>query len=161
MMRANLQNVHKTIKIVNALHNHRPYFVTVNKEEQKKIQGLDAALLSGKADKLRGRNSQVSIQTPHGMQDILCRKIHTDLSRHDVNLPDDESLIGPSVEVHLAHLFGGNEEDQGQFLIKIPHCLETHQELLTVKVRCIDDKKKDAFHEMSTIGTGKRKDSIL
>ena len=112
-------------------------------EERKEIQGFDAALLSGKADMLKGRNSEVSIETPDGMQNILCRKIHTDLSRHNMN---DESIIGPIVEVHLAH---GNVKDQKQFLLRIPHCLET-EDLSTIKVRCVDDKRKDSVRNVPT-----------
>ena len=90
---------------------------------------------------LKGRNSEVSIKTPDGMQNILCRKIHTDLSRHNMN---DESIIGPIVEVHLAH---GNVKDQKQFLLRIPHCLET-EDLSTIKVRCVDDKRKDSVQNV-------------
>ena len=60
-------------------------------------------MLSGKADTLKGHNSEVSIQIPDGPKNILCRKVHTDLSRHDMNIPYDVSNIGPTVEVHLAH----------------------------------------------------------
>ena len=118
----------------------------MEEEERDEIQGFDAALLSGKADKLKGRNSEVGIETPNGMQNILCRKIHTDLSRHETNLPHDESIIGPTVEVHLAH---GNVKDQKQFLLRIPHCLET-KDLSTIKVRRIDDKRKDSVQNVPT-----------
>ena len=115
----------------------------MDEEVREEIQGFDAALLSGKVDKLKGRNSGVSIETPDGMQNILCRKIHTDLSRHNMN---DESTIGPIVEVHLAH---GNVKDQKQFLLRIPHCLQT-DDLSTIKVRCIDDKRKDSVRNVPT-----------
>ena len=114
--------------------------LTVDEEEREEIRGFDAALLSGKADTLRRRNSEVSIETPERMQNILCRKIHTDLSRHEMNLPHDESIIGPTVEVQLAH---GNEENQKEFILRIPHCLEMN-EVSAIKVRCIDDKRKDS-----------------
>ena len=73
----------------------------MDEEEREKIRGFDAALLSGKKDMLKGRNSEVSIEIPDGMQNIMCRKIHTDLSRHESNLPHDESIIGPTVEVRF------------------------------------------------------------
>ena len=109
----------------------------MNKEEQEKFRGFDAALLSGKADTLKGHNSEVSIQIPDGLKNILCRKVHTDLSRHDMNIPYDVSIIGPTVEVHLAH---GSVKNQEEFLVQIPHCLQI-KDLSAVKVRCIDDKK--------------------
>ena len=118
----------------------------MDEEERKKIQGFDAALLSGKADKLRGCNSEVSIQTPDGMKNILYRKVHTDLSRHDMNIPYDESIIGPAVEVHLAH---GNVKDQEEFLLRIPHCLQI-KDLSAVKVRCINDKTPDSVQNVPT-----------
>ena len=115
----------------------------MDEEEREEIRGFDAALLSGKKDMLKGRNSEVSIETPDGMQNILCKKVHTDLSRHNMN---GESIIGPTVEVHLAH---GNVKDQKQFLLRIPHCLET-EDLSTITVRCIDDKRKDSVCNVPT-----------
>ena len=97
---------------------------------------------------MRGRNSEVSIETPDGMQDILCRKIHTDLSRHEETLPDNESLIGPSVQVQLSRVLG-NIENQAQFIMKIPHCLQT-KDFINVRVRRVDEKRNDAVHDILT-----------
>ena len=122
------------------------YILTVEEEERDKIRGFDAALLSGKANTLRGCNSEVGIETRDGMQNILCRKIHTDLSRHETNLPHDESIIGPTVEVHLTH---GNAKHQEEFLLRIPHCLHI-KDLSAIKVRRVDDKRKDSVQNVPT-----------
>ena len=128
----------------------------MNKEEQEKFRGFDAALLSGKADTLKGRNSEVSIQIPDGMKNILRRKVHMDLSRHDMNIPYDVSIIGPTVKVHLAH---GSIKNQEEFLVRISHCLQI-KDLSAVKVRRIDDKK-GLCSKCANQATDNGKDSVL
>ena len=118
--------------------------LAVTEVERKGIEGYDAVLLSGKADILRGRYSDLSIEIPSGIRDILWRKVHTIFSKQDMLIPEEESIIAPPVEVHIKRLKIGQsgKGTERHFVLKIPHCLETEEERSGVVLRYGDVKTR-------------------
>ena len=111
-------------------------FLAVNKDGRRDIEGYDAALLSGN-EFLRGRNSDVMIQIPAEIKDVLCRKVYTGFSKREMMIPEDESIIAPVVEVHLKNLkiCRVGEGLEHHFAMKIPHCLQSEDDWSKVVLR--------------------------
>ena len=119
---------------------------------QKLIKGYDATLLSGN-EFLRARNSDVMIKIPTEIEDVLYRKIHTEFSKRDMMIPEEESIIAPVVEVHLKNLKirRAGEGPKRHFEMKIPHCLQSEEETSKVVLRYgeVDGEEKE-LHVMQT-----------
>ena len=102
------------------------------------------AVINGESTTLQDLHSEVSVDIPKGNKATLWQKIHTEFSRFLHIVPDEECFIGPVVELHLKP-FSDEESGQRQYRIKIPHCLQTEEELSLVKVRCGDIRRKIPF----------------
>ena len=139
----NFQKITDQNKIV-YLCNFNNLLISVSPEDLDDYKDFDAALLSGEADILRKKNSEVRIDVPEGMEDILWRKINTNFSKIHKVIPSEERIIGPTVEVQLKkdQKIGDKET---QFIIRIPHRLQGEEEMSAVKVRCVDLKKENGI----------------
>ena len=126
---------------------------------------FDVVPIKGDAVTLQDPESNVSVDIPAGIKGILRRKIHTEFSRFLHIVPDEECFIGPVVELHLKP-FPDDESEQHQYRIRIPHCLQTKEEMSLVKVRCGDTRRKIPFRELpnnqqqSASGTDEERSSI-
>ena len=131
--------------------------------ELETIEGYDAALLSGKRSTLRGQNSDVSIDVPDGIENIIWRKTHTNLTYFEGNIPENQSIIAPIVEVHIK---SPNFEDADKgakrhFVIRVPHWLHPDDDISGVRVKYGDttegelielrpNEGKDPFFEVDS-----------
>ena len=104
-------------------------------------------LIKGDALTLQEPHSDVSVDIPAGIEGTFWRKFHTEFSRFLHIVPDEECFIGPVVELHLKP-FPDEENGQPQYRIKIPHCLQTEEEMSLVKVRCGDTRRKIPFYKL-------------
>ena len=105
------------------------------------------ALINGESTTLQDLHSEVSVDVPKGIKATLWQKVHTEFCRFLHIVPDDECFAGPVVEMHLKSLLK-EEIGQHQYRIKIPHCLQTTEGRLSVKVRSGDLRKKIPFKEL-------------
>ena len=105
------------------------------------------SVLTGKAVTLQELKSAVSVDVPQNVQGTFWQKIHTKFSRFKKVVPEDECFIGPVVELHLKP-YEKEEIGQHQYRIKIPHCLQTADEISSVMVRCGDTRRKQPFFDL-------------
>ena len=92
-------------------------------------------------------DSEVSVTIWDGVRAILCQKVHTEFSQFREKIPKDECMIGPVVELYLTNQCEENSKSK-KYKIKIPHYLETEEQLSSVKVRCGDVNQDIAFTEL-------------
>ena len=105
------------------------------------------AVLRGEATTLQDLNSKVCVDVPSRIKATFWQKVHTEFSRFLHIVPDDECFAGPVVEMHLKPLLK-EEIGQHQYTIKIPHCLQTPEGRVSLKVRSGDLRKKIPFSEL-------------
>ena len=106
------------------------------------------AVLRGESTTLQDLNSEVSVDVPSGIKATLWQKVPTEFSRFLHIVPDDECFAGPVVEMHLKPLLT-EEIVQYQYRIKIPHCLQTPEGRVSLKVRSGDLRKKIPFSDLN------------
>ena len=108
------------------------------------------AVLTGEEVTLQDLKSAVSVDVPKDVEGIFWQKVHKEFSRFKKVVPEDpeeECFVGPVVELHL-NPFEKEEKRQHQYRIRIPHCLETAEEISSVMVRCGDTRGKQIFFDL-------------
>ena len=105
------------------------------------------AVLAGAAITLQDSKSAVSVDVPKDVKGTFWQKIHTEFSKFKKVVPEEECFVGPVVELHLKP-FKKEEDGPHQYIIRIPHCLTSKQQLSSVKVRRGDNRRKKPFKEL-------------
>ena len=95
-----------------------------------------ATVSHGEEHVLKDPESDVSMHIPKGSTGVFWKCVHTDHSRFRSDIPDEECISTPLVEIHhhdvsddVDHLVRGN------FIIRIPHCIPHREMWKLVKVR--------------------------
>ena len=105
------------------------------------------AVIEGEDVTLKDVKSAVSIDVPPNVEGTLWQKVHTEFSRFLHIVPEEECFIGPVAEFHLK-TFKKDETSRHRYRIKIPHCLQTEEQMSSVMVRCGDTRMKAAFFDL-------------
>ena len=106
--------------------------IVMKKNRQKYI----ATVCHGEAQILRDPESDVSMHIPKGSTGVFWKSVHTDYSKFKDNIPDEECLISPLVEIH--HHDASDDvdlADREKFVITIPLCIPNKELWKLVKVR--------------------------
>ena len=106
------------------------------------------AVLTGKAVTVQDSKSAVSVDVPKDVKGTFWQKVLTEFSRFKKVVPEEECFIGVVVELHLK-LYEKENTAQHQYIIKIPHCLQTAEEISSVMVRCGDTRRKQPFFDLA------------
>ena len=104
-------------------------------------------VLAGDDITLQDFKSAVSVDIPKDVKGTFWQKVHTEFSRFKQVVPEDECFVGPVVELHLKP-FPDEGSGQHQYRIKIPHCIQTAEEISSVMVRCGDTRKEQPFVDL-------------
>ena len=94
---------------------------------------------------LQAKDSDVVVTVPERVRALLWQKVHTEFSQFRDIIPDDECMIGPVVELYLQSKVHLRRE---KYIIKIPHYLETKEQLSSIKVRYGDANENIPFTEL-------------
>ena len=96
---------------------------------------------------VQAKDSEVEVTIPDGIKAILLQKVHTEFSQFRDIIPEDECIIGPVVELHVKtqHEVYSTRK---KYIIKIPHYLETEEQLSSIKVRYGDVTENIDFTEL-------------
>ena len=94
---------------------------------------------------LQAKDSDVVVTVSERVRALLWQKVHTEFSQFRDIIPDDECMIGPVVELYLQRKVHLRRE---KYIIKIPHYLETKEQLSSIKVRYGDANKNVPFTEL-------------
>ena len=94
-----------------------------------------ATVVHGEGSVLRGPNSDVSLKIPRGARGVFISRVHTDHTRFNGVIPENECIIGPLVEFgHLGEK-ENEEEVEKHYEIRIPHCIPDKELWKHIKVR--------------------------
>ena len=94
-----------------------------------------ATISKGEARILKDYESDVSLHIPEGSAGVYKKCVHADHSRLTVEIPEEECSITPLVEIHHQTNSNAEQEKNGKFVIKLPHCIPDRQLWKQVKVR--------------------------
>ena len=93
-----------------------------------------ATISKGDARILKDSEFDVSLHIPEGSVGVYKKCVHTDHSRIISDIPEEECIITPLVEIH--HLESEYvEKEYRTFIIKLPHCIPERELWEQVKVR--------------------------
>ena len=104
------------------------------------------SIIKGKTT-LQAPDSDVVVTVPDGVRALLSQKVHSEFSQFRDIIPENECMIGPVVELYLQHQSEVHSRRK-KYIIKIPHYLETKDQLSSIKVRCGDVNKGIPFIEL-------------
>ena len=75
---------------------------------------------------LKHPESDVSLHIPKGSTGVFRKCVHTDYSHFQTDIPEEECIISPLVEIHRREVVDVDKErGRGNFVIQIPHCIPT------------------------------------
>ena len=92
-----------------------------------------ATISKGEAGILKDSESDVSLHIPKDSAGVYSKCVHADYSRIKSDIPEEECIITPLVEIH--HVPDVEEKNKGKFIIKLPHCIPEMELWEQVKVR--------------------------
>ena len=94
-----------------------------------------ATVSHGEAGILKDSESDVSLHIPGCSAGVYKKCVHTDHSRFKGDIPAEECMITPLVEIHHVEAQHAEKETRGNFVIKLPHCIPEQKLWEQVKVR--------------------------
>ena len=99
-----------------------------------------ATVAKGEAISLQGDKSDVKLEIREGCpKRAYLMEVRTDLSNFGSIILDDECFISPIVDV-----LAPAETNISNYVLKIPHCLDEHDDKSKVKVRIIHENRNPA-----------------
>ena len=104
---------------VTTTHGKR-YIATVSHGERRILQGPD---------------SDVSLHIPPRSPGVFLKTVHTNLSSFREDIPDEECMITPMVEIHHLDTDNKTQTRHQNFTIKLPHCIQDREKWNLIKVR--------------------------
>ena len=85
---------------------------------------------------LQKPKSEVIIEVPEVENAYLLQRNHAELSGIKKYIPEEETIIGPVVEVHLKDVNADADiTTEREFKIRIPHCINSEEDKAAVNVR--------------------------
>ena len=103
-----------------------------------------AMVARGKAISLQGDKSEVKLEVKKGCSKrAYLMEVRTDLSSFESIIPDDECFISPIVDV-----IAPAKTSTSSYTLRIPHCLDEHDDESKVKVRLIHENRNPAVVEV-------------
>ena len=94
-----------------------------------------ATVSHGEPRVLRGPHSDVSLHIPTGYPGVFLKAVHTNLSTFRGDIPDEECMITPMVEIHHLNAYHKSQTSHQNFIIKLPHCIQDKEKWNLIKVR--------------------------
>ena len=94
-----------------------------------------ATVSHGEARVFRGLHSDVSLHLPEGSPGLFLKAVHTNLSTFRQDIPDEECMITPMVEIHHLNANSKTQSNDENFIIKLPHCIQDRDKWNLIKVR--------------------------
>ena len=94
-----------------------------------------ATVSQGEKGILQDSESDVSLHIQKGSAGVYKKCVHTDHSRFKGEIPGEECIITPLVEIHHLETTDAEEENKRNFVIKLPHCIPEQELWKQVKVR--------------------------
>ena len=115
----------------------------------------------GESKILKAPDSDVSLQIPKGSKGLFTLAVETDLSRLKGEIPKDDCIISPLVEVRHRKLTTEFESKEAPLhILKIPHNLQSTEHFKDVKVWRGDILKKNTpFKQLQLRSEGYENDS--
>ena len=118
-----------------------------------------ATISKGEAGILKDSGSDVSLHIPEDSAGLYKKCVHADHSRLTVEIPEDQCVITPLVEIHHAEVPDAEKKNKGKFIIKLPHCIMERELWDQVKVRKWKSTKtgmvsKELFQKKAVGGEG-------
>ena len=94
-----------------------------------------ATISKGDAGILKHSESDVSLHIPKDSARVYKKYVHADHSKIESDIPEEECIITPLVEIH--HVEGPDEEQNNndKFIIKLTHCIKERELWDLLKVR--------------------------
>ncbi len=117
----------------------------------KAYQTVAATVSLGEPRKLQVPQSDVSIDIPEHSPGIYTVHIDTELADTSIEIPPDECLISPVVEVKFQELESSNkgrQEPLATYRVNIPHCLNHTSPKTDVKVHHISSREGNVAREV-------------
>ena len=103
-----------------------------------------ATVGKGEATSLQGDRSDVKLEIKEGCpKRAYLMEVRTDPSSFRSIIPDDECFISPIVEV-----LAPARTETSSYTLRIPHCLDEHDDRTKVKVRMIHENRNPAVVEV-------------
>ena len=94
-----------------------------------------ATISKGEAGILKDYESDVSLHIPENSAGLYKKCVHADHSRLTVEIPEEECIVTPLVEIHHFEVPDAEQNNKGKFIIELPHCIPDRQLWKQVKVR--------------------------
>ena len=109
-----------------------------------------ATVGKGEPISLQGDKSDVRLEIKEGCpKRPYLMEVRTDLSTFGSIIPNDECFISPIVDV-----LAPAETSTSSYILKIPHCLDEHDNKSKVKVRMVHENRNPAVIEVPKGNTG-------
>ena len=88
----------------------------------KNCRKYNATVSLGYSKTLQGDGSDVSLTTHNGAHRVFMTRVHTDHSRLNEVIPDEDCLVGPLVEAEYIPL--SLDTSDGVHILRVPHYVQ-------------------------------------